>query len=67
MECKVEKLEHFRHIFLEFNRGAKAAKTARNICVVDGDDATGEHGKKWFSRFKEDRFDISGHQRRFLH
>ena len=61
MECQVEKLEHFQHILLpEFNRGAKAAEAARNICVVYGDDAIGEStAKKWFSRFREDRFHIS--------
>ena len=43
MECHLEKLEHFRHILLfEFNRGAKAAEAARNICVVYGDNTIGE-------------------------
>ena len=61
MECQLEKLEHFRHILLfEFNRGAKAAEAARNICAVYGDTAIGEStGNKWFYHFKEDRFDIS--------
>ena len=61
MECKMEKLEHFRHILLfEFNRGAKAARAARNFCAVYGDNAIGESkARKWFSRFKEDRFDIN--------
>ena len=60
MECQVEKLEHFRHILLfEFNRGAKAAEAARNMCAVYGDNAIGEStARKWFSHFKEDRFDI---------
>ena len=50
-----------RHILLfEFNRGAKAAEAARNICAVYGDNAIGEStARKWFSRFKEDSFDIS--------
>ena len=57
----MEKLEHFRHFLLmEFSRGAKAAEVTRNICVVYGDNAIGEStARKWFSRFKEDRFDIS--------
>ena len=42
----------------EFSREAKAAEAARNICV--GDNAIGESmSRKWFSRSKEDRFDIS--------
>ena len=62
MEWQVEKLEHFRHILLlEFNRGAKAAEVVRNICAVYGDNAIEENtARKWFSCFKEDRFDISG-------
>ena len=57
----MEKLEHFRHILLfEFNRGAKAVEAARNICAMYGDNAIGKSmARKWFSRFKEDRFDIS--------
>ena len=52
MECSVEKFEHFRHILLfEFNRGAKAAEAARNICAVYGDNTIGEStARKWFSR-----------------
>ena len=59
MECQVEKLEHSLHILLfECNRGAKAAETTRNICAIYGD--IGEiTSRKWFSRFMEDRFDIS--------
>ena len=61
MKCQVEKLEHFRHIpVFEFNRGAKATEAARNICAVYEDNAIGRNtARKWFSRFKEDRFDIS--------
>ena len=57
----MEKLVHFRHIiFFEFNRGAKAAEAARNICAVYGDNDIGESTvRKWFSHFKQDRFDIS--------
>ena len=48
----MEKLEHFRHILLfEFISWVKAAEAARNI---------GESmATKWFSRFKENHFDIS--------
>ena len=61
MKCQVKKLERFRHILLfEFNRGAEAVNTARNICVVYGDNAIGANtARKWFSRIKDDRFDIS--------
>ena len=61
MECQVEKLKYFQHIFLfELNRGADAAEAARNICAVYGDNAIGEiTARKLTSRFKEDRFDIS--------
>ena len=56
----MEKLAHFRHVLLfEFNRRAKAAEAARNICAVYEDIAIGENtARKWFPRFKEDRFDI---------
>ena len=62
MEYQVEKLQPFRHILLfEFNRSAKAAEVAKNICAVYGDNTIGEStARKWFSRFKEGRFDISG-------
>ena len=61
MECQVEKFEHFGHILLfEFNGGAKAAEVARNIYVMYGDNAVRERtARKWFSCFKENRFDIS--------
>ena len=61
MECQVEILKHFWHILLfEFNRGAKAAEATRNICAMYGDNAIRESmERKWFSRFKEDHFDIS--------
>ena len=57
----MEKLYDFLHILLlEFNRGAKAAETARNICTVYKDNTNGESmERKWSSRFKDDRFDIS--------
>ena len=61
MECQVEKLEHFWHILLfEFNRGAKAVESARNIWAVYGNNTIRESmARKWFSCFKEDRFGIS--------
>ena len=38
----------------------KAVEAARNIYAVYKDNAIGEStARKWFSRFKEDRFDIS--------
>ena len=57
----MDKLEHFRHILLfEFNRRAKGAKAVTNFCTVYGDNAIGDSmARKWFSRFKEDHFDIS--------
>ena len=57
----MEKLKHFRHILLfEIIRGAKAEEAARNICAVYGNSTIGEStARKWFSCFKEDRFDIS--------
>ena len=57
----MEKLKHFRFIFLfEFNRGTKAAEAARNICAVYGDSVIREStARKWFSRFKEYLFAIS--------
>ena len=57
----MKKLKHFRLILLfEFNRGAKAAEAARNICAVYGDNVIGEStARKLLFRFKEDRFDIS--------
>ena len=56
-EWQVKKLEHIRQILLfEFNRGEKEAKAVRNM----GDNAIGERtARKLFSRFKENRFDIS--------
>ena len=42
-------------VLFEFNREAKAAEAARNICAVYCDNAIGESTAiKWFSRFKED-------------
>ena len=55
MGYQVEKLVHLRHILLfAFNRGAKAAEAARNIFAIEKSVT-----RKWFSRFKENRFTIS--------
>ena len=41
-------------------RRAIAEEVVRNICAVYGDNAIGESTpRKWFSRFKEDHFDIN--------
>ena len=48
----------------EFNRGEKAAEAARNICTTYRDNAIGKiMARKLFSRFKENRFDISDNPR----
>ena len=54
-------IEIFPHILLfEFNRGVKIVEAARNICALYGDNAIGESlARKWFSHFKEDRFDMN--------
>jgi hypothetical protein len=61
MECQLEKNKHFRHLFFyEFNRGSKAAKAARNICAVYGEDSIAERrAQKWFVHFKQGNFDMS--------
>ena len=50
----------WRHILLfGFNRGAKAAEAARNICAVYGDNAIGERtARKWFSQFADNRLSL---------
>ena len=60
MKSQVVKLEQLQNILLfEFNRGVKIVEAARNICALYGDNAIGESlARKWFSHFKEDRFDI---------
>ena len=61
MECLAEKFQYFRHIFLlNFERRAKAGEAVGNICAVFGNNAIGEStARKWFYRFKDDRFNIS--------
>ena len=60
MECQVEKNVHFRHLLLfAFNRGFTAAKAAREICVVYGENAMAERtARYWFAKFKEENFDL---------
>ena len=55
-------------LFFDFNRGAKAVVAARNICTIYGDSVIGASmAQKWFSRFNEDRFDITDTQRSGRH
>ena len=60
MECQVEKNVHFRHLLLfSFNQGFTAAKAAREINLVYGENAMAERTvRKWFARFKEENFDL---------
>jgi hypothetical protein len=68
MECQVEKNEHFQHLLYEFNRGSKATEAARNICAVYGEDSIAERtAQKWFARFKQSNFDMSGTPRSGRH
>ena len=50
---------HFRYLLLfAFNRGFAAAKAARDICVVYGENAMVERTAcYWFAKFKEN-FDL---------
>ena len=58
MECQAEKLEHFRHILLfDFSRGEAAWNILHRVWGQYNHRA--RQKKKWFSRFKVDRFDIS--------
>ena len=61
MECQIEKNMHFRHILLfSFNQGCKAAKAARDICAVYGEDSMSERtAQYWFAKFKSGTFDIT--------
>ena len=58
MKCQVEKLEHFQHI-LRFEFNAEGESSQKHLRRVWGKCHWREHGKKWLSSFKEDRFDIS--------
>lgn len=61
MECQVDKNTHFRHhLLFAFNRGAKAAEAAREICAVYGEDAISERtARNWYTKFKSGIFDLS--------
>ena len=61
MECQVEKNVHFRHLLLfAFNRGFTAAKAAREICVVYGENAIAERtARYWFANFSSQKQKIS--------
>ena len=49
MECQAEKNVHFRHLLLfAFNRGFTAAKAARDICVVYGENAMAERTARYW-------------------
>ncbi|KAJ4436840.1 hypothetical protein ANN_16972 [Periplaneta americana] len=52
-EVSSGKNEHFRYILrFEFDTGAKAAETSRNICTVYGENSIRENtARKWFFRF----------------
>ena len=60
MECQVEKNVRFRHFLLfAFIRGFTAAKAARDISVVHGENAMAERtARYWFAKFKEENFDL---------
>ena len=60
MECQVNKTEHFRHhLLFAFNRGVKAAETAREICAVYREGVMPQStAGRWFSRCKNGNFDL---------
>ena len=60
MQCQVDQNEHFRHLLLvAFNQGSNAAKAARDICTVYGDEALAERtARRWFTRFRNGNFDL---------
>ena len=59
MECQVEKNVHFRHLLFAFNQGSKAAKAARGICAVYGENAIPERTAcYWYAKFKNGNFDL---------
>ena len=60
MKCQVKKNEHFRHFLpFAFNQGSKAAKAARDICVVYGKGAIAKRTAcDWYAKFKNGNFDL---------
>lgn len=60
MECQVDKNEHFRHhLLFAYNRGAKAADAARELCAVYGEGAIADRtARDWFAKFKIGNFDL---------
>ena len=60
MEYPRGKQQHFQHLlFFAFYQGQKAAKAARDICMVHREGVIGEStASKWFAKFKNGNFDI---------
>ncbi|GFS55127.1 histone-lysine N-methyltransferase SETMAR [Nephila pilipes] len=60
MECSFEKKDHFRHfLFFAFNQDSKAAKAARDICIVCGEGAIAERtARDWYAKFKFGNFHL---------
>ena len=60
MECQVENNVRFICLLLfAFNHGSKAAKAARDICVVYGENAISERTAcYWHAKFKNGNFDL---------
>lgn len=51
--------QHLRHLLFFAFQGQKAAKDARDICNVYGDGVLCvSTAQKWFSKFKNDDFDL---------
>ena len=65
MKCQVNKNEHFRHcILFAFNQGNTAVETARNICLVYGEDALNVRTvRRWFCRFRSGNFYLKDMER----
>ena len=65
MKCQVNKNGHFRHcILFAFNQGNTTVETARNICLVYGEDALNVRTvRRWFCRFRSGNFDLKDMER----
>ena len=61
MEDKIDKCMHYRHhLVYTFNRGGTAAKEAREICEVYGENAISDRAaQKWFDKFRSGNFDLN--------